>query len=514
MNQNKIVSAFLNPEFYEHAVDHVELIETHISWVFLTGYFAYKIKKPVDFGFLNFTNLEQRRYYCHQELILNQRFAPEIYLDVIPVTESDNTLSLNSPGEIVDYAIKMLQFKQNCLLNKLLEQHQVELRHIDNLSDVVAGFHEQITVAGSDVVYGSATEVIKPVEENFSILSKILIEGQEQEILKSLHKQMLSMYHSIYPQLLTRKHNGHIRECHGDLHLGNITLLKNKILLFDGIEFNDNLRWIDTISDCAFLIMDLQDHKQTLFASHFLNRYLARTGDYSGLTVLKFYQLYRATVRAKVAALRLQQRKNELIAYDDSAKELKNYLELAKTYAQTFRQKDKIFLAISFGLSGSGKSWANTQLTDQLDAIQISSDIERKRLFTEMSDELYSVSATHKTYNHLLKTTELVLNAGYPVIVDATFLEKKWRQKFALLAEKLKLPFHILSYHAGQNTIKERLRSRQDDIEHISDADIAVMQNQLKKMDCLDREEIKVAISIDTEKLLDCPSIAVKLNRD
>ena len=289
MKQNKIVNAFLNPEFYQHFVEHIELVETHISWVFLTGRFAYKIKKPVDFGFLNFTRLEQRKYYCQQELLLNRRFAPDIYLDVLPVTESENHLSLAGQGEIIDYAIKMLQFDHNCLLDKLLEKHQIELSHIDNLSDVVADFHDTIKVADAQVNFGSTVEVIKPVEENFSILNNILSDSKDQQLLKSLYRQMLSIYESIRPQLAARKKQGHIRECHGDLHLGNITLRDNKILLFDGIEFNESFRWIDTMSDCAFLIMDLQDHEQTVFANHFLNHYLLKSGDYSGLPVLKFY---------------------------------------------------------------------------------------------------------------------------------------------------------------------------------------------------------------------------------
>ena len=313
MNQHKINNVFLNPEFYDHPVDHIELIETHISWVFLTGSFAYKIKKPVDFGFLNFSTLEQRKFYCQQELLLNSRFAAQIYLEVIPITRLEGKISLSGQGEIIDYAIKMVQFDQSCLFDKLLKKRQIELSHIDDLSDVVADFHEKINIAGTDVVFGSIAEVIKPVEENFSILNKVLLEtaldSTELETLNALHNQMLSMYHSICPQLLIRKKEGHIRECHGDLHLGNITLIDDRIQLFDGIEFNDSFRWIDTMSDSAFLIMDLQDHEQTIFANHFLNRYLLKTGDYSGLIVLNFYLLYRATVRAKVAALRLQQQK-------------------------------------------------------------------------------------------------------------------------------------------------------------------------------------------------------------
>jgi len=532
MNRNKIVNAFLNPEFYKHLVDHIELIETHISWVFLTGRFAYKIKKPVDFGFLNFTQLEQRRFYCQQELILNSRFAPKIYLEVLAITQSENSqseknLSLSGQGEIIDYAIKMLQFDNNYLLDKLVKTHQIEFYHIDDLSDVVADFHEKIKIAGSELVFGSTDEVIKPVEENFSILGKILAEIpvnvsinpllNTNELcsglieLKALHIQMLSMFHAICPHLLARKKEGHIRECHGDLHLGNITLIENKIQLFDGIEFNDSFRWIDTMSDLAFLIMDLQDHKQIVFANHLLNRYLLNTGDYSGLRVLKFYQLYRATVKAKVAALRMQQQRDELIAYESSANDLINYLDLAKSYTQIDINKDKIFLAISFGLSGSGKSRVCSQLADQSGAIQLCSDVERKRLFSTTSEELYSDTTTLKTYTHLMKLSELVLNAGYSVIVDATFLNKKWRQKFHLIAEKQQIPFHILSCSATQKTIKQRLILRKNEMNQISDADISVMKHQLETMDNLDSDEKNNEVPVDTEQPLDYLSIVKKI---
>jgi predicted kinase len=260
--------------------------------------------------------------------------------------------------------------------------------------------------------------------------------------------------------------------------------------------------------------MDLQDHKQTVFANHLLNHYLLKTGDYSGLTVFKFYLLYRATVRAKVAALRLQQQKDELIAYKRSANDLRNYLDLAKSYTQTDVQMGSVFLAISFGLSGSGKSRVCSQLADQSGAIQLCSDVERKRLFSTIPEELYSHSTTHKTYTYLMKLSELVLSAGYSVIVDATFLDKKWRHQFCLIAQKHQIPFHILYCYAGQKTIKQRLRLRQDEINQISDADISVMESQLKTMDSLDLDEKKVELPVDTEQTLDFPSILVQLKKN
>ena len=500
MSQTKIVTAFLNPDFYNHPVDDIELVETHISWVFLTGNFAYKIKKPVDFGFLNFTTLEQRKFYCEQELLLNRRLAPKIYLEVVPVYQINNNLSLSEQGEIIDYAVKMKQFNQKYLFDQLLKNNQIELSHINNLSKVVASFHNKINIVEEGLKFGSPMEVIKPVEENFAILKKFLSGSPEQELLKSLHAQMLLMFESIKPQLRVRKQEGHIRECHGDLHLGNITIIENEIVLFDGIEFNDAFRWIDTISDCAFLIMDLQDHEQIIFANHFLNSYLSNTGDYSALAVLKFYLLYRATVRAKVAALRLQQQETASIAYKNTFNELKNYLVLAENYVQ----KKCTFLAISFGISGSGKSWVCSQLADQLGAIQLRSDVERQRV---LSEKKYTDSARNQIYVHLMRCCELILDAGYSVIVDATFLDRQWRDKFREIAEQHQIPFHILSCFADQKTIKQRLKLRQNDNNNVSDADVSVMRNQLKNKDILAINEIEHEVLIDTAKPLNYQSI-------
>jgi len=515
MNESQIVNAFLCPEFYDHPVEHIELVETHISWVFLTGGFAYKLKKPINFGFLNFSSLEQRQYYCQQELALNSRFAPEIYLDVLSVTKKNNQFTLGGPGEIVDYVVKMQQFDHNCLLEKLVKNHRLKLNHIDDLIAIVADFHEQIAIVDPELDFGSQQAVINPVEENFSILHSILadvqIEPGEQQLLDSLHTDMLAMFQSIRPQLFRRKQEGHIRECHGDLHLGNITLIDDKVQLFDGIEFNDSLRWIDTISDCAFLIMDLQDHEQRLFAHHFLNGYLLKCGDYSALFLLTFYKFYRAMVRAKVAGLKLPQQGAESSAYKNTLKELNSYLNLAQSYVREYQQTRRKFLAISFGLSGSGKSWISSQLADQLEAIQLRSDVERKRLFAENDNRLYSDATTEHTYRHLLATSEVVLAAGYAVIVDATFLDKQWRQQFRALAEQLQIPFHILSCHARQETIRQRLKLRETQNDNVSDADIIVMEKQRQKMQTLDVSEKQYEIFIDTEKALDYAAITQQI---
>lgn len=513
MNHSKILKAFFCREFYDHPVDHIKLLETHISLIFLTGHFAYKIKKPVDFGFLNFTTIERRRFFCEEELRLNSRFAPQIYLEVLSVNQIDNHLCLSGQGDVVDYVIKMNQFDQNCLFNNLLFNKQLALSHIDELIHVVADFHQKINIASSAADFGSIQEVIKPVEENFSVLQQIPLASNDQKILTHLHKQLMLMFAVIKPYLLERKKQGYIRECHGDLHLGNITIIDKKVVLFDGIEFNDSFRWIDTMSDCAFLIMDLQDHERMLFANHFLNGYLWASGDYYGLNVLKFYKVYRAMVRAKVAALRLQQQTKTPTDYKKTLSGLRRYLQLAQGYLATSQSKNQTFLAISFGLSGSGKSSVCAQLADQLNAIQISSDVERKRLFLNKTNDLYSKQITAKTYMQLLKIATQILNAGFSVIVDATFLDKVWREKFYALAREKQIPFHIIAIYAEQHILKKRLLKRQYEKNVISDADINVMKKQSKKTDCLSSKEKKYEILINTGLVSDLSAVVSHIQR-
>ena len=506
MNQNSIVKAFLDPEIYDHSVGSIQLIETHISWVFLTGDFAYKIKKPVDFGFLDFTDIDKRQYYCQQELVLNKRLAPEIYLDVIPVTKLDNQISLNGEGTIIEYAIKMRQFDQHCLFDKLLNNQNISLSHINQLADTVAKFHHEISNTPPNNNFGAAQQVVIPVEHNFIILKDVLNNPEDLELVNSLNEKMHVLYKQIYPALEQRKQQAHICECHGDLHLGNIAFINNQVLLFDGIEFNDSFRWIDTMSDIAFLIMDLEDHDQTVFANHFLNHYLEKTGDYSGLSVLKFYQFYRATVRAKVAGLRLEQQ-SDSPDFKETINQLRKYLTLANTYVKP----KNTFLAISYGISGSGKSWVSSRLADLLGAIQLRSDLERKRNFSKNNCDMYSQSVTDKTYTLLKKLSLDILNSGYPVIVDATFLDKEKRNIFEQLAKQLAIPFYILSCTASQNIITQRINSREKQHDNISDADVTVMQNQLSNLEPLDNKEKQYEILINTSELKDCADIAKQI---
>ncbi len=504
--ENTIVKAMLDPGFYDHPVDQVKLIETHISWVFLTGRYAFKVKKPVDFGFLDFTRLEKRKFYCEEEVRLNSRLAEEIYLNVIPITKAGGTFQLDGEGEAVEYAVRMNEFDQQCLLEHLLEHKRISLEHIEQLADTLCAFHQRIAVAGGGVDFGNSAEVIKPVEQNFSVLQPILPDDDDLGKLYTIKNATMDIYASIHPKLDERKQQGFIRECHGDMHLGNIALINDRILIFDGIEFNDSLKWIDTMSELAFLVMDLQDHGETGFADHLLNRYLQNSGDYTGMEVFRFYQLYRAMVRAKVTGLRLRQHARSSEAFKHDQEILRNYLDLAVAYIRA----PKTFIAVTHGLSGSGKSWLGAQLARRTGALVIRSDLERKRLFVD-HENLYSKDITRQTYQYLLSTCRQLAHAGYPVIVDATFLDRQWRRRFLKLAQGMNTNFHILACHADQPTLEERIRRRATQRDNISDADIDVMKNQMKKDTAFDEEEWPYVIDIDTTENTDIRVLAEEL---
>ena len=507
--ENKTLNAaMLQADFYDHPVAQIQLIETHISRVYLTGEYAYKIKKPVNFGFLDFSTLQQREFYCQEEIRLNRRLAPEIYLDVMPITQAHGQLQLNGSGKVIEYAIRMRQFEADSLFSRLIDENKINLQHIQSLARRIADFHAQIHSTGADN-FGSADEIIKPVEDNFRILAENLSDPAQRQQLDRIRNFATTLHAALINAFNHRKQSGHIRECHGDLHLGNISLSDEKIIIFDGIEFNDSLRWIDTISDLAFLLMDLQDHQHPDYATHLLNLYLQTTGDYDGLQVLRFYQCYRAMVRAKVIALRLRQTAADESKQTDLLQPLQNYLNLAQGYINNAQP----FLAITFGVSGSGKSWLSQNIADLTAAIVVRSDVERKRLFAADTDALYTTEISHRVYTHMLSLAEHILNQSYPVILDATFLDKHWRTLARELALRLHMPFYILHCHADPEILQQRITSRKNDVHNISDADLSVLQRQLATLQALDSSELPHTLSIRTDNDIKFAKIQQRLTR-
>lgn len=480
--------AMRTPAFYPHPTHNIQVIHTHISTLFLTGEFVYKIKKPVNFGFLDFSRLTDRQHFCAEEVRLNRRFAPHLYLGVVAIERRGDGYRLSStdstpPGEIVEYAVKMRQFDPTQQLDRLLAANLLPLAQMDALATQLAHVHQQAEQAPAASPFGTPDQVLAPALQNFIQLRKHLPPGTLLEQASVLENWTQQEYSRLYAQFQQRLQQGHIRACHGDMHLGNIALIDGEITFFDGIEFNDSLRWIDTASDCAFLLMDLEDRGKPAWARRLLNQWLAATGDYTALPVLNFYKVYRALVRAKVQALRLGQVQDAHVQAD-ILQHCASYLTLATSYTQP-RQPA---LLITHGLSGSGKSWGCRPLVEQLGYIQLRSDVERKRLAgmqaTERSHNgldqgIYHSDMSTLTYARLLELAELALQHGYPVVVDATFLHAAQRQPFRTLAERYGVAFLILHFTASVSQLETNISQRQQTGEDASDADIAVLHNQL-----------------------------------
>ncbi len=510
----KLIQALLNPARYAHPVEHCELVETHISWVILTGRFAYKLKKPVNLGFLDFSSLARRRFFCAEELRLNRRLAPELYLSVVPITGTVEHPRLGCEGPAIEYAVKMRQFDQSAQLDRLLAHGELRPHHIDALAQTVSEFHQRIPRAGADSPFGSAEAVQQPVTENFAQIRQSLDEPALLTRLDALQAWSRQQSQRLAPLMAQRKADGFVRECHGDMHLRNMALIDGQVVVFDCIEFNENLRWIDIISEVAFVVMDLQDRQQPGLAQRIVDAWLAHSGDYAGLALLAYYQMYRAMVRAKVNSIRLQQA--DISASEKQAvyRELDGYLRLAAGYTETKRP----CLIITHGLSGSGKTTHSQAILERLGAIRLRSDVERKRLAGLAAQAragaaagagIYTAEMTRRTYARLAQLAQGIIENGYAVIVDATFLQSPYRESFRQLAESLGVPFHLLDFTAPAEVLRQRIRARKHDA---SDANLAILEKQLEEYQPLTEAEQADCISIDTSTEVDYARIVARLD--
>ncbi len=485
---HNLVKSLQQPALFPHPVTRFAVIETHISIILLTGTYAYKFKKPVNFGFLDFSTLEKRKHFCAEELRLNRRLAPELYLEVVPVTVGPH---LGADGEIIEYAVRMREFEQASQFDRMLDGDRLTPAHIDALALHIAEFHATVTVAGPESTYGLPATVQAPVDENFCQVLECMRGPQERSRVLPLQDWAHQAYSGLQPVLQARKDGGFIRECHGDLHLRNIALVDGVPVAFDCIEFNDKLRWIDIISEVAFMVMDLDHRGRSGLASRFLNAWLERSGDYAGLSLLRYYLVYRAMVRAKVDCLRAYQPDVDTTARAAILQDYHAYLELAGRYTQD----QPPALLLMHGLSGSGKTTISQFLLENLPAIRIRSDVERKRLHGLPGDArtgagidqgIYDRTADARTYRHLAMLAGTVLDAGHCVIVDAAFLQQVQRTPFIELAHARAARCFIIDCQAPDSELRQRITARQRDRQDASEAGIEVLENQLRHYQPLD----------------------------
>ncbi|MDE2607642.1 MAG: AAA family ATPase [Burkholderiales bacterium] len=458
---------------------HARLVETHISWVLLLPDLAYKFKKPVRLPFLDYSTPERRRHFCEEEVRLNRRLAPSLYLGVARLGGTPEEPAFDVPGPVLDYAVRMRRFPDEALLSARAAAGSIDARDTDRLAAHLADFHR------------GAAPVTQPAGATLQARTLAALEGSaalfdpaEREVLSAWIVQESGR---VVPLWRERRAAGHARECHGDLHLANLLELDGAIAAFDCIEFDDDLRCIDVVEDAAFTQMDLAAHGLPAFAARFMNAWLEATGEYEGVPGLRLCLVYRALVRATVHQLRAP-----------GGAEARRYALEALAWSRSAAPR----LVITHGLPGSGKTYASQQLLEATGAIRIRSDVERKRLYglDALADSqasgvaIYTREAGRQTYGRLFTLARMLLAAGWPVVLDAAFLLRGERARARELARELKVPFSILDCDAPLEVLRQRLRLRRSDA---SEADVAVLEKLRLAAEPLDEEEQAAVLGAD-----------------
>ena len=495
-----LIRALHDPACYDHPVAPVRVIETHISWVLLTGDYAYKIKKPLDLGFLDFSTVSARLHACCDEVRLNRRLAPDIYLDVVAITGTPADPRINGNGEAFEFAVRMRQFEAEATLDRLDAAGRLTAGHVDAIATTLARFHlEGCARAGAETPWGEPDRVWAPMAQNFAQIAPQLTNADERAMLDRLHDWSAAEYRRLAPLLAARKREGFVRECHGDLHLGNLAWVDGRLLVFDCLEFDPGLRWIDIQSEIAFCYMDLLQRGHAEWAWRFVNRWLEETGDYAGLALLRFYAVYRALVRAKVAGLDGAQHHGDAGAH--ARGQLRTLLELAHALVESPAPR----LDITHGPPGAGKTTVSDRLMQDPGAIRLRSDVERKRLAglpalarsgAGIGEALYAEDATQKTYARLAALAADLLDAGWPVVVDATFGARWQRDLLRDVAQSRGIAFRILDFKLAPSVLRERVEARARALADASEADLGVLERQLKSAEPLAGDEQALAVDV------------------
>ena len=506
--QIKLFQAMEKPNFYPHPVNSIEQRETHISKVFLTGDYVYKIKKPVNLEFLDFTTLEKRRYYCRQEVILNRRLTHNVYLDVVAITFKDGEYFMAGSGNPVEYAVKMRQLPEDRSMVNLLKTIKIDRNDIEDLALILSVFYSQGSSAGHIHSFGAWESIQANCEENFRqtmiFAGKIL----DERIFQIIQSATLSFLHRRKELFDNRIESGKIRDCHGDLRTGHIYFADDGIQIIDCIEFNKRFRYHDIASDLAFLAMDLDYEGFPQIAGHLLNAYVNYSKDQNVFVLIDFYKCYRAFVRCKVNCMRLQEaglsepNKRELL------KETMKYLDLAYRYAVKFTRPT---LWVVCGMPGSGKSTISRELSKVFGIKTFHSDVIRKELFgmkpvdpsdIPFEEGIYSKGASGLTYGKLLLLGQEEIEKGISVILDATYGNKHHRAEALRMASDKDANIVFVECVLKEKLLKERLSNRKTKFS-VSDARLHHFEYFKKRFEPLNEVGDTMHICVNTEKPLE-----------
>ncbi|TMA12993.1 MAG: aminoglycoside phosphotransferase [Deltaproteobacteria bacterium] len=504
-----LISVLTETDFYPHHPSQVELRQTHISYVFLAGEYVYKVKKPVRFAFLDYSTLEKRFHFCQEEVRLNRRLAPKIYLGVVPVYRSGERFVLGDGpllpdnSTLAEHAVKMRRLPEDRMLNRLLVERTVTKDDIRAIVKKLVSFHLSAATERASI-YGAPEAIRRQVTDNFEETRQFIGQTISEKLFNRIRQDSLGFLRQHGELFKARVQEDRVREGHGDLRAESICLT-DEITVFDCIEFDERLRYCDVASEIAFLAMDLDFLDASDFSEHLTAEYTTTAQDEALPLLLPFYKCYRAYVRGKVESLKGQEQEVPQLERERALARAQRYFRLAYRY---FRGPRKAAMLIICGLVATGKSTVARMLGDLTGFQVLSSDVVRKGLArvspTERAAEgyrkgIYSDPFTRLTYETLLEKAERRLEAGKGVIVDATFSDMEHRRLFLSLAAHMGAPIFFIECRAQEEEIFRRLKEREQRVDEISDATWQIYLRQRDEFAPLTEIPDRIHLTVNTE---------------